>query len=810
MFSGLKIKNKLIVINLVSTLVIVLIVGGFWVYDSAGEYREYFLNRISTQGYLVANNSTAAVLFEDKEEVKVILRPLASDQAILSARIFRGEEEWVSESYRAGSEQEQSVAGQLDSVHEHINSLSFPIPDNPETRLIIQFNDDEIHDAVMDSLYTVLMMVGLALFIALTLSYFMQSSVTKPIQSLSRVAKQVIKSKSYSLRSPFYHPDEIGSLTQNFNEMLELVEQKDLHLEDTVAKRTMQLESQNHELALQIKKREQFEEAHRASEKKFEQAFMNAPIGMALVNGNKQITQHNGAFNYILNSISKEQVSLDDLIDEANVDIVISNFMQLIQGEISWFQREVLCFTEQDYPRNAILSFSAVRTDSNQFKYAVLQLQDITEAKKMAAELEYQAKHDALTNLPNRRVLKQSIDDISRRQSGKLHGLCILDLDQFKIVNDTCGHAAGDELLRQIGQVLLKQIHKNDLLVRLGGDEFGVVLYNCKIKQLRKTAEKIRRAVEQWEFNWQGQTFRVGVSIGAVIFKDDGLNYTVLMQRADAACFIAKDMGRNQVYIADLEGDENISLRQGEMQWVQHIHEALEKDLFVLHIQTLMHFQNHQKDQRYEVLIRLQSDKSDELIPPGAFMPAAERYGLSAKVDRWVVTKLIEYLRTMDGDQLAAQSYWVNLSGISLGDANFLRFLEVIIKESGLPKGVINFEITETAVMNNIRLANVAMNRLIKLGCRFALDDFGSGVSSFGYLKQLPVSVIKIDGMFVRDILTDEIDGIFVKSIIDIAKVMGITTVAEFVESREIMLRLIEMGADYGQGFAIGKPQKLI
>ncbi len=795
-------------INLFSTLTVVLVVGAFWIHDGTQSYETNLLNRISSQGQLVASNSTAAVMFDDWDEVSEILAALASDQAITSARVLRRGEVLLEEQYAELMPFERvnyfAVLGHV----VHHGSLSFPITGMADAVIEISYQDQELHEAVLQLLCTVGLMLLLALVIALTLSLVMQSYITKPIQNLSDVARQVTHSKSYSKRGQVFYPDEIGGLTHDFNEMLELVEQKDLHLEETISRRTRMLEKQNKELAFQITEREKSEQAHRESEEKFEQAFVNAPIGMALVNAEQQIILHNRALERILEPSHTDDMYLEDLIGAAFEAEVGANFSQLIAGEINWFQREVACFSKQKDVLNAILSFSAVKNEADQFRYAVLQLQDITESKKLAAKLEHQAKHDALTGLANRRVLKQAVQAIIAQKDNKPHALCLLDLDQFKIVNDTCGHAAGDELLRQLGQLLMAKTKSKDLVVRLGGDEFGLVLHNCNKSQLIKKAEKLRRVIEQWEFNWNGQTFRVGVSIGAVIITRHDLSFSSLMQQADSACFIAKDRGRNQVYITEGEEDHNITSRQGEMRWVQRIHQALEHNHFVLFVQPVIGLQQQVEAGRYEVLLRMRHTEREELIPPGAFIPAAERYGLSAKIDRWVISQLIGVLQNNPARQQS--NYWVNLSGVSLGDSNFLKFLEQAIKQSGLPAGMINFEITETAVMQNIGLANAIMNRLIKLGSRFALDDFGSGVSSFGYLKQLPVDVIKMDGMFVRDILSDKVDYIFVKSIIDIAKTMNITTVAEFVESDEIKRKLIEMGADFGQGFALGRPSPML
>ncbi|WP_223789300.1 bifunctional diguanylate cyclase/phosphodiesterase [Marinicella meishanensis] len=795
------------VINIFATLSVVLVVGVFWVQGGASKAEEFLLNRISTQGQLVANNSTAAVMFEDWEEVAVIMSALAEDPAITAVQVIRGDQVLFNRMYHQLDPIEGFHFYDLLWQHNHHRSLSFQIDMSQVSTIVIQFHDAELHEALIDSLQTLLMMMALSVAISLALSIWMQSHVTKPIQHLSAVAKQVTQTKSYDTRGIFHHPDEVGQLTEDFNAMLALVAQKDAHMEDIIRRRTQLLEARNKELGIQITEREKSEQARQDSEEKFKQAFLNAPIGMALVNEDKSIIQHNRALDRMLETNQQSMIHLQDILGPNSAPDVEQNLDQLIQGDIGFFQREVECMTPTGKLLHAVVSLSAVKNYRGDFLYAVLQFQDITESKRLSATLEYQAKHDVLTGLANRRVLKQHVNDVIAQDGPKSHALCLLDLDQFKIVNDTCGHAAGDELLRQLGQVLSQEMRPNDLVVRLGGDEFAVVFADCDHSMLVQLAERLRQVIEHWEFNWNGQVFRVGVSIGAVIIDEFAASYSVLMQQADAACFIAKDMGRNQVYITAGETDQNITDRQGEMRWVQKIHQAIEQDQFTLFVQPVNDLQTHKAINKHEVLLRMNNGGESDLVPPGAFIPAAERYGLSGKIDRWVVVHLIQTLQ--HNPELLPGEYWVNLSGLSLGDSNFLAFLEQVINDSGLPQGTINFEITETAVMQNIGLASTVMNRLIKLGCRFALDDFGSGISSFGYLKQLPVSAVKIDGMFIRDVLTDEVDLIFVKSIIDIAKVMGIETVAEFVESDDIKFKLIEIGADYGQGFAIGKPQEL-
>ncbi|MFV0278951.1 MAG: putative bifunctional diguanylate cyclase/phosphodiesterase, partial [Parahaliea sp.] len=376
--------------------------------------------------------------------------------------------------------------------------------------------------------------------------------------------------------------------------------------------------------------------------------------------------------------------------------------------------------------------------------------------------------------------------------------------DQFKIVNDTCGHAAGDELLQMVADLLTGIVGEANLVTRLGGDEFAVLLRNCDIRSARILAERMREHIARLEFHWEERLFRIGASVGGIMIDHETADVSWLMKQADAACYTAKDGGRNRVHIFEGE-DLATQRRQGEIRWAQRLQEALENDEFVLFSQPILPLKKACGHARYEVLLRLQHRSNNSLITPDVFLPAAERYGLSKKIDRWVVSNLVSRLKA--GVLEANHShYWVNLSGISLSDASFMDFLEQTIARASLPRGCVNFEITETAVISNLEAMTRYMQRMNDLGCAFALDDFGTGVSSFGYLKNLPVEFLKIDGMFVRDILDDPVDQIFVKSVIDIAQVMGIQTIAEFVESHAIAQRLAELGADYGQGYALGRP----
>jgi diguanylate cyclase (GGDEF)-like protein/PAS domain S-box-containing protein len=450
-----------------------------------------------------------------------------------------------------------------------------------------------------------------------------------------------------------------------------------------------------------------------------------------------------------------------------------------------------------------------IKDEQNQVTHFVGIQEDITDAKKASDKLTYQASHDELTGLINRYAFERKLQSAikSAKHENTRHALCFLDLDQFKIINDTCGHIAGDELLRQLGVGLTNNIRQSDTLARLGGDEFAILLEYCNIKQALKTANNIRAYIDDFKFAWQEHVFNVGVSIGVAEISDQTANATEVLIHADSACYAAKDLGRNRVhfYAAD---DEQLAKRDGEFRWVQKINEALLDDKFVLFAQPIQPINGTDNGKIFEILVRYQDDNG-QLVPPGAFLPAAERYNLSGRVDRWVVDNVIQWLKDSSDDLDKLDHLAINLSGNSLGDDAILGHIVKEIRSSGVPPSKIKFEITETAAISNLIDAQMFIGTLRDIGCAFALDDFGSGLSSFGYLKNLPVDTLKIDGMFVRDILDDEIDQAMVKSINDIGHVMGKKTVAEFVENQAIVERLIELGVDYAQGYHIGKPEPL-
>jgi diguanylate cyclase (GGDEF)-like protein len=436
--------------------------------------------------------------------------------------------------------------------------------------------------------------------------------------------------------------------------------------------------------------------------------------------------------------------------------------------------------------------------------------QQVDQERKLRKQLSYQASHDALTGLINRfefeNQLKRILENTGDEQT--THALMYLDLDQFNVVNDTCGHVAGDELLRQLSSVLKHTIRSHDILARLGGDEFGVLLEHCAPECTVSVANTLLDTVQEFRFVWEDKSFVIGASIGVVIIDSSSNDMADILSAADAACYSAKDAGRNRVHVVG-ENDTAIANRYGEMQWVTRITDALEHDkfrLFYQHIVPIDGARNAQPE-LIEILVRMQ-DESGKLIPPGAFIPAAERYNLMVSLDRWVTRATFDWLMTNPEARHVGKCS-INLSGQSIGDPRFLEYLMDLIVTSGVPAEKVCFEITETSAITNLSEARRFMTELKSIGCWFALDDFGSGLSSFAYLKNLPVDYLKIDGTFVRDIVKDPIDQAMVRSINEIGRVMGKKTIAEFVENEQILNVLRDIGVDYVQGIGIEKPLNL-
>jgi diguanylate cyclase (GGDEF)-like protein/PAS domain S-box-containing protein len=440
----------------------------------------------------------------------------------------------------------------------------------------------------------------------------------------------------------------------------------------------------------------------------------------------------------------------------------------------------------------------------------VLVFHDVSESRELNRKLSYHASHDILTGLVNRREFESRLERAlkSARAREASYALCHIDLDQFKIINDNCGHSAGDALLGQVGALLKSKIRWRDTVARLGGDEFGVLLESCSIEEGIRNAEALREAIRNYKFVWEERTFRLGASIGVVPISPDNEDVAALLSAADSACAAAKESGRNRIYSFQ-ENDIDLMRRRREMQWAARINNALEDGRFEIYRQVIMPLQRPDPGLHYELLLRMR-DEAGKIVAPDQFIAAAERYGLTPNIDRWMIEHALRWLVSEADEREKLSLCSINLSGQSLGDDKFLPFVIDHFHRSGIDASKICFEITETAAIASFSQANRFIHALKELGCRFALDDFGTGLSSFGYLKHFPVDFLKIDGSFVKEILHDPIDREMVRSINEIGHLTGKQTIAEFAENQEIIEMLRGLGVDYAQGYGIATPQRVM
>jgi len=458
------------------------------------------------------------------------------------------------------------------------------------------------------------------------------------------------------------------------------------------------------------------------------------------------------------------------------------------------------------------VSAAPIRNEQGDVFGAVLVFHDVSEQRMAANEMTWRATHDELTGLVNRVEFESRLQQLldGTRQTDDHHALLFLDLDRFKIVNDTCGHAAGDQLLRQVSRLLARTVRAEDLLVRLGGDEFAVILEHCAIADAETVAREICELMDEYRFVHQEQRFRIGASIGLVALHSGSDDVEGVVRSADVSCYAAKEAGRNRVHLWS-ESDTALHDRRAQTRWATRLETALDEDGFELHAQRIdalepLEAGTPRAEQHAEILIRLRGGKPDTPVLPGAFLPAAERFNLINRIDQWVLGRVIEWW-TAHHDQIDIDTFWINLSGQSFSDRQFQEDALCSLREAGDELCTsLCFEITETAAVTNLDDAAGFVNELRALGVRVALDDFGAGASSFGYLKSLPVDFLKIDGQFVRDLTDDPLDAAAVRCFAEVARIMNVKTVAEFVETPAVLSRLREFGIDFVQGWLLHKP----
>jgi diguanylate cyclase (GGDEF)-like protein/PAS domain S-box-containing protein len=498
------------------------------------------------------------------------------------------------------------------------------------------------------------------------------------------------------------------------------------------------------------------------------------------------------------------------LVDEETGNVVEDPIKRCLrEGRFNGFNSRNLLIGK-DGMRIAVQETVTPRVDEDgTVAGVVLAFRDVTEVRQLERYMAYHASHDDLTGLLNRREFENQLSAALRsaRLEHKHHALLYMDLDQFKVVNDTCGHMGGDQLLKRLTSQLRALVRESDSLARLGGDEFGILLMGCDMPNAEKMANKVRQEVHDFRFTWEGQNFQVGVSIGVAAISAESGSLAEVLSAADAACYVAKETGRNRVHVYSTD-DEALRAHQGQIQWVQKVRNALSEDRFCLYGQPIVSLKDITELVQIEVLLRMR-DPDGKIVNPAAFIPAAERFQLMPEIDRYVVDQTLKFIKKA-GEKLAGQTVFsINLSGQSLCEEGFMYYLADLIEGSGLPADRFCFEITETAAIANFRYASRLLAVLHSMGCKLSLDDFGSGLSSFSYLKNFRADFLKIDGSFVRNMNKDLKDYTLVQAINNIGQMMSMKTIAEFVEDIDIIAKLREIGVDYAQGYGIGRPRPL-
>ena len=497
------------------------------------------------------------------------------------------------------------------------------------------------------------------------------------------------------------------------------------------------------------------------------------------------------------------------LIDEATLQPMDNPMAQALRGNAVQMLTSHVALVRRDGTTIAIDDSAApIHDRQGTVVGGVLVFRDVTIARSMEQRMTWAATHDTLTGLVNRREFESRVDVAlaSARNSARLHVLLYMDLDQFKVVNDTAGHAAGDGLLKQMALLLQDKLRASDTLARLGGDEFGVLLDGCPLDRAELIAADLLAAVKDFRFNWEGKVFTVGISIGVVAIDSDSVSRTEIFGAADASCYAAKERGRNRVFVFH-RADADIVERRRDMDWAGRLSRALDENRFVLYYQPYRTLAAGVPGAKHvEILLRL-IDEDGSVVLPGSFLPAAERYNVMPAIDHWVIRTAFSRYKDLVAQLGAPLICAINLSGTSLNSEGLLEFIREQARIHALPRGVVCFEITETAAINNLRRATQFIKDVKALGFYFALDDFGSGSSSFGYLKNLPVDYLKIDGGFVQDIAVDPLDRAMTETINRVGHIMGLKTVAEFAETEAVIEELKAMGVDFAQGYGVQRPQ---
>jgi diguanylate cyclase (GGDEF)-like protein/PAS domain S-box-containing protein len=551
--------------------------------------------------------------------------------------------------------------------------------------------------------------------------------------------------------------------------------------------------------------------ALKASEQRYRELFQNVTAGVFQTTVDGKFMAANPALVRMLGYESEDELLAVDVARDVYADPSHREHWIKEMTERGEVRNAQLVLKRRDGTRLVVLENSrAVRDTDGRAIFYEGTLTDITAAHAISEQLSHDASHDPLTGLKNRREFEARLQHALElsHATGVAHAVCFLDLDRFKVVNDSCGHVAGDELLRQLGQLLPSKVRSADIVARLGGDEFAILLQNCGASDAMQVANNVLKAVASFQFVWGAHVFDLGVSIGVVVIDSSFRRIAQVISAADAACYAAKDGGRNRVAVYQADAVSTARQRT-ESEWVARARRALAENRLFLEAQPIRPLAlNTRQLPHYELLVRMRDD-SGRAVPPGAFLPTVERYNLSVPYDRWVISAALAWMQAHRGRLARFGRFFINLSRDSVVDVGMAAYIRNAIADAGVDPQRVGFEVQEKVAIANLTQANQLFGELRRMGCTVSLDDFGSGVSSFAYLKALGADFLKIDGMFVGNISQDKVDYAMVRSITEIGHVMGKQVIAESVESDAVLEKLGEIGVDFAQGFGVGEPRPL-
>lgn len=791
----------------VSVLVFIVLIAAF-------EWTNYRSSQIDLKHKLETISNIFALLIaepmhrEELDNIQLVTSYFLSDRDIASFKLIDKMGRSIEEFGVSPGSSEYSKKTPITYATEHgIVSLG---------QLTLSVSDKRVYKELERRVtYESLLLLALVIATLVSTRVAYRLSIGKPLKNLTQAIKDYEKTGSYH-PVPYKGEDELAKVAQAYNAMQKLQIEANNKLTSYQESLEQQVSERTEALAREL-------EDHKKTssqlfiEKQRAQVTLHAITDAVLVVhtsgvvlfANPAASAYLGIKHHEINNKTCKKIF--DIRDIKSDEKIPGFDCSQKSNEFETYVRMKAVLYSLNGNRYIIeLSTSLLHNQDHEvFGYAIV-FRDITESQQLSDELVYQASHDMLTDLANRREFKYQLEKELRKASennNALLTLCYLDLDQFKVVNDTCGHAAGDQLLINIARILRDNLKQARLLCRLGGDEFAIFFKGIAETDIASSLEKIRIKIAEHRFIWEGEVFRVGASIGAVSYEPEFQNIDEYMRIADSACYIAKDKGRNRIHFHK-EDDETHQIRRTQMRWMTRIQEALENNQFELWYQPIKKTHAESDIGWCEILLRMRMDDGS-FHSPGAFLPAAERYGLATQIDKWVLTQCVQLLSDQTNN-FSYQHCAINLSGHTISDEDFLSFVLELLETHQISAHSLCFEITETAAISNFTAAQNLISTLKLKGASFSLDDFGSGVSSFGYLNLLDVDYVKIDGEFMLNLANDKIAREMVSTIHTFARLMGKETIAEYVYDEEILKILKEIDIDYVQGYLLGEPTPVI